>query len=91
MQKFKRPVICTEYMARQTGSKFITHLPLFKEKKVWAINWGFVLEEHKHIIPGGQKKEILFHKFGSMMLSIPMAHHLIKQKQISLKDNFSMI
>jgi Cellulase (glycosyl hydrolase family 5) len=42
LQKYGRPLICTEYMARQTGSTFDTILPYFKAQKVAAINWGFV-------------------------------------------------
>jgi len=42
LEKFKRPVICTEYMARSAGSTFDTILPLAKKFKVGAINWGFV-------------------------------------------------
>ena len=37
-----RPLICTEYMARTRNSRFANVLPLLKEKKVGAINWGFV-------------------------------------------------
>jgi hypothetical protein len=42
LEKWKRPVICTEYMARGAGSTFDTILPLAKKYKVGAINWGFV-------------------------------------------------
>jgi hypothetical protein len=42
LQKFHRPLICTEYMARGAGSTFDTVLPLAKKYKVAAINWGFV-------------------------------------------------
>jgi hypothetical protein len=42
LQKFTRPVICTEYMARSAGSTFDTVLPLAKKYHVGAINWGFV-------------------------------------------------
>jgi hypothetical protein len=42
LQKFNRPLICTEYMARSAGSTFDTVLPLAKKYKVGAINWGFV-------------------------------------------------
>lgn len=42
LQKFNRPVICTEYMARSAGSTFDTVLPLAKKYHVGAINWGFV-------------------------------------------------
>lgn len=37
-----RPLICTEYMARTRNSRFSNTLPLLKEAKVGAINWGFV-------------------------------------------------
>jgi hypothetical protein len=42
LQKFNRPVICTEYMARGAGSTFDTVLPVAKKYNVGAINWGFV-------------------------------------------------
>jgi hypothetical protein len=36
----KRPVICTEWMARQLGSRFDTELPLFKREAVGWYSWG---------------------------------------------------
>jgi hypothetical protein len=42
LQKFHRPLICTEFMARSAGSTFDTVLPLAKRYNVAAINWGFV-------------------------------------------------
>lgn len=39
---FNRPLLCTEYMARPTGSTFEAILPLFKEHKIAAYNWGLV-------------------------------------------------
>ena len=42
LQKFNRPIFCTEYMARGAGSTFDTVLPVAKKYKVGAINWGFV-------------------------------------------------
>lgn len=42
LQRFKRPIICTEYMARGAGSTFDTVLPLAKKYRVGAINWGLV-------------------------------------------------
>jgi len=56
MEVFKRPVICTEYMARPLNSKFITHLPIFKEKNVWAINWGFVFGRTQTYYPWWSKQ-----------------------------------
>jgi hypothetical protein len=42
MKAFHRPVICSEYMARTTGSTFKDILPLLKSEKVGAVNWGLV-------------------------------------------------
>ncbi len=42
LRRFHRPVICTEYMARSAGSTFDTILPIAKQERVGAINWGFV-------------------------------------------------
>lgn len=42
LEKYNRPLLCTEYLARGSGNTFETMLPLFKEKQVAAINWGFV-------------------------------------------------
>jgi hypothetical protein len=41
-EKFGKPMICTEYMARTRNNTFQTHLPVFKEKNIGAINWGLV-------------------------------------------------
>ncbi|MBI9086496.1 MAG: cellulase family glycosylhydrolase [Desulfobacterales bacterium] len=37
-----RPLVCTEYMARPQGSRFDTHLPIFKKERVGCYNWGLV-------------------------------------------------
>lgn len=42
LTRYKRPLICTEYMARGNGSFFIGSLPVFKRYNVGAINWGLV-------------------------------------------------
>jgi hypothetical protein len=42
LRRFHRPVICTEYMARSVGSTFDAILPIAKQERVGAINWGFV-------------------------------------------------
>lgn len=51
LQTFKRPMICTEYMARTAGSTFETILPYFKEQNVGAINWGLVNGKSQTIYP----------------------------------------
>ncbi|MEM1359130.1 MAG: 1,4-beta-xylanase [Bacteroidota bacterium] len=42
LQKLGRPLVCTEYLARTHGSTFETALPLMKEHRVGAYNWGLV-------------------------------------------------
>ena len=37
-----RPLICTEYMAREFGSTFQFSMPIFKENNVGCFNWGLV-------------------------------------------------
>jgi hypothetical protein len=42
LNKFNRPVLCSEYMARPLGSTFEQILPLLRDNKVGALSWGFV-------------------------------------------------
>jgi hypothetical protein len=51
LQTFKRPILCTEYMARPRGSTFQSILPIAKQYKVAAINWGFVNGKSQTIFP----------------------------------------
>jgi hypothetical protein len=48
---YHRPIICTEYMARNIGSTFDTILPLAKKYHVGAINWGLVAGKSQTWIP----------------------------------------
>ena len=51
MQRYNRPVFCTEYMARPRGSTFEAELPMLKEENVGAYNWGFVAGKSQTIYP----------------------------------------
>jgi hypothetical protein len=51
LQRYHRPIICTEYMARSEGSRFDTILPLAKRLHVAAINWGLVLGKTQTNLP----------------------------------------
>ena len=51
LKKYNRPVICTEYMARSVGSTFDTVLPVAKQERVGAINWGFVAGKTQTYLP----------------------------------------
>lgn len=51
LQRYNRPIICTEYMARPNGSTFQGFLPIAKKYKVGMINWGFVDGKSQTIYP----------------------------------------
>ena len=51
LRRFKRPIVCTEYMARPRGSTFASILPLLKEEKTGAYNWGFANGKSQTIYP----------------------------------------
>lgn len=42
LRAYGRPLICTEYMARTRNSLFKDILPLLKDEKIGAYNWGLV-------------------------------------------------
>ncbi len=42
LRRYHRPLLCSEYMARPLGSTFTDILPLFKQERIAAWNWGFV-------------------------------------------------
>jgi hypothetical protein len=51
LRRYGRPIVCTEYMARPRGSTFAAILPLLKDEKVGAYNWGFVNGKSQTIYP----------------------------------------
>lgn len=51
LKRFKRPMLCTEYMARPTGSMFDPVLPYLKQERIGAYNWGFVAGKSQTIYP----------------------------------------
>jgi hypothetical protein len=51
LQKYHRPIICTEYMARGNGSTFQGSLPVAKKYHVGAINWGLVAGKTQTYLP----------------------------------------
>lgn len=67
LKKLNRPVICSEYMARTRNSLFQTHLPIFLESRVGAINWGLVAGKSNTIyawdtpMPDGAEPKVWFH------------------------------
>jgi cellulase (glycosyl hydrolase family 5) len=51
LQRYRRPILCTEYMARGNGSTFQGSLPIAQKYKVAAINWGFVAGKTQTYLP----------------------------------------
>jgi hypothetical protein len=51
LKKYGRPLLCTEYVARGGGNTFETVMPILKENKIAAINWGFVSGKSNTIYP----------------------------------------
>ena len=51
LQRYGRPILCTEYMARGAGSTFDNTLPIAKRYHVAAINWGLVAGKTQTYFP----------------------------------------
>jgi len=51
LRRYNRPILCTEYMARASGSTFDPNLGYLKEQGVGAYNWGFVAGKTQTIYP----------------------------------------
>jgi len=51
LEKYHRPILCTEFMARSVGSTFDTILPIAKRHHIAAINWGFVAGKSQTYFP----------------------------------------
>jgi hypothetical protein len=51
LRPLHRPLLCTEYMARGAGSTFDTILPILKQERVAAINWGLVTGRTQTYLP----------------------------------------
>lgn len=71
LERYKRPILCTEYMARGNGSTFAGSLPVLKKHNVAAYNWGFVAGKTQTNLPwdswqkpyvGGREPAVWFHE-----------------------------
>lgn len=51
LQRYNRPILCTEYMARPNGSTFQGSLPVARQHRVGMYNWGFVNGKTQTIYP----------------------------------------
>lgn len=68
LQRYGKPLLCTEYMSRGNGSTFQGSMPIAKKYNVAAFNWGLVSGKSQTIFPwdSWQKKytaepELWFH------------------------------
>jgi hypothetical protein len=51
LERYHRPILCTEFMARPMGSTFDSILPVAKRLHVAAINWGLVAGKSQTYLP----------------------------------------
>ncbi len=51
LKNLGRPIICSEYMSRGSGSTFGTITPYLKEQNIGAINWGLVNGRSQTVYP----------------------------------------
>ena len=51
LEPYRRPILCTEYMARGNGSTFESSLPVARKYKVAAMNWGLVAGKTQTFLP----------------------------------------
>ncbi|RVU02430.1 1,4-beta-xylanase [Mucilaginibacter limnophilus] len=51
LERYGKPLLCTEYMARPNGSTFQGFLPIAEKHHVGMINWGFVNGKSQTIYP----------------------------------------
>ncbi len=51
LKAYRRPILCTEYMARGNGSTFEGSLPVAKKYNVSAYNWGLVAGKTQTYLP----------------------------------------
>lgn len=51
LQRYGKPLLCTEYMARPNGSTFAGFLPIAEKYNVAMFNWGFVDGKTQTIYP----------------------------------------
>ena len=58
LEKLERPLICTEYMARELGTTFEFSLPIFRDKKIGCYNWGLVAGKSQTHFPRSSVKHL---------------------------------
>lgn len=59
LTKLRRPLICTEWMARDNGCTIESCLPIYKETRVGCIMWGLVNGKSQVHLPFGYRGDNL--------------------------------
>ena len=70
LQRYKRPMLCTEYMARGVKSTFQSTMPVAKKYNVAVYNWGLVAGKTQTNLPWdswqqayvGREPSVWFHE-----------------------------
>ena len=57
LSRFRRPMVCQEYMGRTMGSTFEACLPILKREKIGALNWGLAEGKCEYRFPWGHRPE----------------------------------
>jgi hypothetical protein len=55
-RRYNRPVLCTEWLLRQSGNTFETVLPIFAAGQIGSYHWGLVAGRTQTYMPWGSKK-----------------------------------
>jgi hypothetical protein len=68
LRLYRRPLICSEYMARRNNSRFENIMPMLKAENIGAINWGLVAGKTNTMyawdtpMPDGSEPKLWFHE-----------------------------
>ena len=74
LQRYNRPILCTEYMARGNGSTFEGTLPIAKKYRVAAYNWGFVAGKTQTWLPWDSWKSPYVNRVAGRLVSRNLPH-----------------
>lgn len=55
-ERYRRPIVCTEWLKRQDNNTFTSILPLFGEHHIGGYHWGLVAGKIQTYMPWGSKK-----------------------------------
>ena len=82
LENYNRPLLCTEYIAREYQNTFENILPIFNDNKIGAYNWGLVSGKTNTIYPWKSWDSTYTQpqKNGIMIFFIEMGIHIHQMK-----------